>query len=107
MPRRNKQVRPKSISGGYAAIPWSVMDSVSLKGASDKAKSLLIALMHQHNDNNNGHLHLAIQWLYKQGWGCHENNATAGSELIKRGLIMQTKWASLYLGFDLTSKEHK
>ena len=120
MPRRNKQVRPEAISGGYAAIPWSVTDSVSFKGASDKAKSLLIALMRQHNGNNNGHLHLAKKWLHNQGWTCHENNAKARNELITRGLVQQTKWGGLnmgpdffaltwydvtnYVGLDITSK---
>jgi len=101
MARKNKQARLESISGGYAAIPWTVLDSVSFKGASDKAKALLFALMRQHNGNNNGHLHLAKQWLYKQGWTCHENNSKARKELIERGLIEQTKRGGLNIGADL------
>lgn len=101
MARKNKQARPESISGGYAAIPWTVLDSVSFKGASDKAKALLFALMRQHNGNNNGHLHLAKKWLYNQGWTCHENNSKARKELIERGLIVQTKLGGLNMGADL------
>lgn len=41
MARRSKQARLESITGGYGAIPWAVIDSVSFKGATDKAKSLL------------------------------------------------------------------
>lgn len=101
MARKSKQARPESITGGYSAIPWAVMDSVSFKGASDKAKALLFALMRQHNGNNNGQLHLAKKWLYNQGWTCHENNSKARNELIERGLIMQTKWGGLNMGADL------
>jgi len=101
MARKNKQARLESISGGYAAIPWTVLDSISFKGASDKAKALLFALMRQHNGNNNGHLHLAKKWLYNQGWTCHENNSKARKELIDRGLIEQTKWGGLNMGADL------
>jgi hypothetical protein len=98
---RKKQARPESISGGYGAIPWSVMDSVSFKGATDKAKSLLFALMRQHNGSNNGQLHLAKKWLYNQGWTCDEGNRKACHELIERGLITQTKWGGLNMGANL------
>lgn len=101
MARKNKQARQEYISGGYAAIPWAVLDSNSFKGASEKAKALLFALMRQHNGNNNGHLHLAKKWLYNQGWTCHENNSKARKELIDRGLIVQTKWGGLNMGADL------
>ena len=56
-----------------------------------KAKSLLFALLRQHNGINNGHLHLAKSWLYSQGWTCDENNRKAKRELIDRGLIFHTK----------------
>ena len=100
---RKKTARPESISGGYGAIPWAVMDSDSFIGATDKAKSLLFALMRQHNGakGNNGHLHLAKKWLYAKGWTCYENNSKARNELILRGLIIQTKWVGLNMGADL------
>jgi len=101
MARKSKSKRPETISGGYSTIPLSVLDSVSFMGASDKAKALLFALMRQHNGSNNGHLHLAKQWLYRQGWTCHENNAKARKELIERNLVVQTKWGGLNMGADL------
>ena len=67
MAKMKKASRPELISGGYSAIPWTVLDSISFMGASDKAKALLLALMRQHGGNNNGHLHLARKWLYN-GW---------------------------------------
>lgn len=101
MARNSKKLRSESISGGYGAIPWTAIDSNSFKGASDKAKALLFAMMRQHSGNNNGRLHLAKKWLYNQGWTCHENNSKARNELIERGLIVQTKWGGLNMGPDL------
>lgn len=95
---RKKPARLELISGGYSAIPWCVIDSDSFKGASDKAKSLLLALMRQHNGSNNGRLHLAKKWLYKQGWTCDEGNRKACHELIERQLIIQTRRGGLNMG---------
>ena len=103
-PTKNKSrssKRPEHISGGYSTIPWQVQDSNSFKGASDKARSLLFALMRQHNGSNNGHLQLAKKWLYKQGWICDANNLKARNELIERGLVTQTKWGGLHSGVNL------
>lgn len=101
MARRKKEKRPESISGGYSAIPWAVIDSTAFAGASDKAKSLLFALMRQHSGNNNGHLHLARAWLNGHGWTCDANNKKARDELIERGLIFQTRRGGLNMGADL------
>ena len=98
MARRNNKSRPESVSGGYSAIPWAVLDSDSFMGASDKAKALLFVLMRQHNGINNGHLHLAKKWLLTHGWTCDENNRKACHELIERRLIVQTKYGGLNMG---------
>jgi hypothetical protein len=98
MAKKNDLIRPERIYGGYAGIPWVVIDSNSFKGATDKAKALLFALMRQHTGHNNGRLHLAKKWLYAQGWTCDENNRNACRELIERGLVIQTKWGGLKMG---------
>lgn len=101
MARQGKGKRPESVSGGYTAVPWCVVDSNSFKGASDKAKSLLFALMRQHNGKNNGRLHLANGWLAKQGWRSKSSNIIARNELIERGLIIQTRAGGLNMGANL------
>lgn len=101
MARRTKKIRPESVTGGYSAMPWQVFDSTSFKGASDKAKALLWALMRQHNGENNGHLHLANTWLSKQGYKCPASNQKARIELIERSLIVQTKMGGLNNGSNL------
>ena len=100
MARTKKLPRPESVSGGYSAIPWAVLDSVSFIGCSDKAKSLLLAVARQHNGSNNGHLHLVSSWLAKQGWPSKSNNKKSRDELIERGLIIQTRQGGLNMGAD-------
>lgn len=100
MARRKIEKRPESIGGGYSAIPWTVVDSAAFSGSSDKAKSLLFALMRQHNGSNNGKLHLARAWLNSHGWTCDENNKKARDELIERGLIVKTRSGGLNMGAD-------
>lgn len=101
MARKSNKKRPEAISGGYSALPWVVSDSDSFKGATDKAKALLLALMRQHNGGNNGHLHLAKKWLHDMGYRCDEGNRKAKKELIDRGLIVLTKQGGLNMGADL------
>ena len=98
---RNKQnKRLETISGGYSAIPHSVLDSLAFTGASDKAKALLFALMRQHNGANNGRLHLSSKWLAKQGYTCPASNIKTRKELLARGLIVQTLQGGLNMGAD-------
>lgn len=97
---RKRDKSPERISGGYAAIPWCVLDSKSFIGASDKAKSLLFALIRQLNGQNNGHLQLVYKWLSAQGWTSKSLNKKSIDELIERGLIVKTKQGGLNLGND-------
>lgn len=98
---RHKEKMPEKISGGFSALPHSVFDSVSHAGASDKAKSLLLALVRQLNGKNNGHLQLTTKWLKRFGYTCPQNNINASKELIERGLIVQTKFGGLNMGANL------
>lgn len=98
---RKRKEAPERISGGYSAIPWNVLDSNAFKGSSDKAKSLLFALMRQHNSKNNGRLQLNKGWLRKQGWTCPESITKSRDELIERGLVVQTRFGGLNMGLSL------
>ena len=123
MARMKKPSRPELITGGYSAVPWAVLDSISFMGASEKAKALLFALMRQHNGINNGRLHLAKTWLYSHGWTCDANNRKACHELMERGLVVSTKLGGLnfgpnlyaltwyditnYVGLDISAKSYR
>lgn len=94
-----KQKKPvESVSGGYSALPWAVMDSPAYTGASIAAKALLCALIRQHNGANNGRLHLSHKWLAPRGWPSKSTVEKARAELIERGLIVQTKQGGLFIG---------
>lgn len=96
MTRRKKQ--PEFITGLYSAIPHAVMDSKAFAGSSDRAKSLLYALMRQLNGRNNGRLHLTDNWLRVRGWPSAGMNLKTRKELIKRGLIVLTRSGGLNAG---------
>lgn len=59
---------PEAVNGSYAAVPHKLLDSAAFIGATDRAKSLLYALMRQHNGSNNGRLQLTSKWLSEHGW---------------------------------------
>lgn len=88
----------ESVNGAYTAVPHRVLDSAAFIGASDRAKSLLFALIRQHNGSNNGRFQLTDRWLAKQGWPSKGLNAQSREELIARGLIVQTRWGGLNSG---------
>lgn len=98
-PNKSKKP-PETFDGGFSALPHLVQDSLSFTGATDKAKALLLALIRQVNGKNNGHLHLAPQWLKKQGYTSSSVYASR-AELIDRALITQTRWGGLNNGPNL------
>ncbi len=89
---------PEAVNGAYTAVPHRVLDSLAFIGASDRAKSLLFALMRQHNGSNNGRFQLTDKWLARQGWASASLNVKARIELIERGLVVQTRWGGLTMG---------
>ncbi len=89
---------PESVNGSYAAVPHKLLDSAAFIGATDRAKSLLFALLRQHNGSNNGRLHLVESWLAKHGWPSGSSNRKARNELIERALIVQTARGGLNAG---------
>jgi hypothetical protein len=95
---KRKERLPESFTGTYSAIPHRVLDSVAFKGSSDRAKSLLFALLRQINGKNNGHLQLTDKWLCAQGWLSKSQNIKACNELIERGLVIQTRRGGLNAG---------
>jgi hypothetical protein len=89
---------PETVTGGYTAVPWAVLDSLAFIGATDNAKSILFALMRQHNGLNNGRLQLVDGWLAKHGWSSSGMNRKSRDELIERSLIIQTRKGGLNCG---------
>ena len=89
----------EAVSGGYAAIPHKVADSMALKGASPTAKALLLhAIVRQHNGRKNGHLQLTMPWLKEMGWNSGDVVTRARNELIDRKLLVETRRGGLNAG---------
>src|SRR5216684_2096811 len=97
-PRRRAKEQPERISGLYGAIPVVVLDATAFQGASYAAKALLLELLRQHNGSNNGHLHLARNWLRGRGWTSPDVVSRAVKQLIERGLITKTRQGGLSIG---------
>ncbi|MCU0809942.1 MAG: hypothetical protein MUE59_02690 [Thiobacillaceae bacterium] len=93
--------RPESLSAGYSAIPWAVLDGAAFQGSSPRAKAMLFEAMRQLDGRNNGHLNLALSTLRKRGWKSADAIQAAKSELLARGLVIRTKQGGLNIGPDL------
>lgn len=77
------------------------MDSRAYQGATPTAKALLFEVLRQHSGDDNGHMHITHKWLSPRGWGSKETVERARDELLKRGLIVQTKQGGLFIGASL------
>ncbi|MDP3584473.1 MAG: hypothetical protein Q8R61_05060 [Thiobacillus sp.] len=100
MAERKQKRLLESISGLYSGIPHAVLDCTAFKGLSYPAKALLFELMRQHNalKGNNGHLHLSFSWLANRGWKSRDVIQRARDELMRRGLLIQTRQGGLNIG---------
>lgn len=101
MARTKGKKRPELCPAPYCSIPWSVMDSRAYQGATPTAKALLFEVLRQHSGDDNGHMHITHKWLSPRGWGSKETVERARDELLKRGLIVQTKQGGLFIGASL------
>lgn len=92
---------PEQVSGRFAGIPHSVMDSTAFAGASYPARSLLFELIRQHTGRNNGHFQLSWGWLRRRGWKSADVVQRAKEDLITRQLAIKTRLGGLNAGPDL------
>jgi hypothetical protein len=75
--------------GGFAALPWSVLDSTSYRQLSYPARALLLEFARQVN-NNNGQLIATRKYLLKRGWKSADVLNRAKKELLDAELIYET-----------------
>jgi hypothetical protein len=74
-------------SGGFIALPWSVMDCPAYARLSHPAKALLFELARQWVRDNNGRLLASGAYLAKRGWKSADVITRAKRELIAAGFI--------------------
>lgn len=77
-------------SGGFVALPWSVLDCVAYRALSHPAKSLLIEFARQYVKDNNGRLLASTRFLKNRGWNSADVIHRAKLELVEAGLIYET-----------------
>jgi hypothetical protein len=77
-------------SGGFVALPWSVLDCAAYRALSHPAKSLLIEFSRQYVRDNNGRLLASTKYLKNRGWNSADVIHRAKLELVQAGLIYET-----------------
>lgn len=77
-------------SGGFVALPWSVLDCSAYRGLSHPARSLLIEFARQYVRDNNGRLLASTKFLKNRGWNSADVIHRAKRELLEAGLIYET-----------------
>lgn len=76
-------------SGGFAAIPWAVLDCPAYALLSHTARSLLLEIARQYVRDNNGRLLTSQAYLGKRGWKSSDVIQRAKRELIAGGFICE------------------
>ena len=77
-------------SGGFIALPWSVMDCAAYALLSHPAKALLFELARQFVRDNNGRMLLSGAYLAKRGWKSADVITRAKRELLTAEFIFET-----------------
>jgi hypothetical protein len=77
-------------SGGFIALPWSVLDCPAYRRLSHPAKALLLEVARQFVRNNNGRLLLSRAYLLSRGWKSSDTITRAKRELLNGGFIYET-----------------
>ncbi len=86
-----KEAKAKRERGGYAPLPYLVLQSQSLVALSPIAVKLLIDLLAQYNGFNNGDFAAAWKLMKKRGWHSQTTLQKAKDELIDAEFIMVTR----------------
>lgn len=77
-------------SGGFIALPWSVIDSPAYARLSHPARALLLELARQFVRDNNGRLLASLAYLSKRGWTSTDVITRAKRQLVAEGFIHET-----------------
>lgn len=77
-------------SGGFVALPWTVLDCPAYTALSYPARALLMEVARQFVRDNNGRMLLSIAYLSKRGWKSSDVITRAKRELLAAGFIFET-----------------
>lgn len=77
-------------SGGFVALPWSVLDCAAYARLSHPARGLLMEFARQFVRDNNGRLLASGAYLAKRGWTSVDVITRAKRELLEAEFIFET-----------------
>lgn len=77
-------------SGGFIALPWSVLDCPAYARLSMHARALLLEVARQFVRDNNGRMLLSRVYMQTRGWKSADMLTKAKRELLEGGFIFQT-----------------
>jgi hypothetical protein len=77
-------------SGGFVALPWSVLDCPAYARLSHPAKALLFEVARQFHRDDNGRMLLSRAYMTTRGWKSADTLTNAKRELLDAGFIFQT-----------------
>ena len=77
-------------SGGFIALPWSVLDSPAYGHLSHPSRSLLLEVARQFVKDNNGRLLLSRAYMATRGWKSTDMITKCKNELLEAVFIFQT-----------------
>jgi hypothetical protein len=77
-------------SGGFIALPWSVMDCYAYGQLSMHARALLLEVARQYFRDNNGRLLLSMAHMKTRGWKSASMLFKSKKELVDGGFIFET-----------------
>jgi hypothetical protein len=77
-------------SGGFVALPWSVLDCPAYACLSHPARALLLEFARQFVRDNNGRMLASAAYLGKRGWQSSDVITRAKRELLAAGFIFET-----------------
>ena len=86
-----KNQKQKRDGNRFIPIPYVVAESQSFMNLGAYAMKLLINIYIQYNGGNNGYLCCCFSLMQKYGWKSKETLQKAKVDLIKSGLIIETR----------------
>jgi hypothetical protein len=95
--KRKGKRQPKGESH-FLNIPWIVLDSPAYLDLSLSARAMLVELVRQFNGRNNGRIHAARKYMRGRGWNSNDTIQRNINELLRAGLIVQTRTGGLNAG---------
>ena len=88
---KRKHAKHNRDPGQFAAIPFSVLDSRAFLNCGAHSRMLLLDLCRQFRGNNNGDLCVPWKHMKDRGWKSQETLSKAKRELLRWGLIVETR----------------